>query len=68
MLPKHRTCSVLSCMVIESINVSVPGGKDGAFDKVGVLSVSNVVERVINVLNEAAGFVVQFVCAPWERS
>jgi hypothetical protein len=55
-------------MVIESINVSVPGGKDGAFDKVGVLSVSNVVERVINVLNEAAGFVVQFVCAPWERS
>ena len=38
-------------MGIEGINVSVPGGKDGALDKVGVLSVGNVVERAINMVN-----------------
>jgi hypothetical protein len=48
-------------MVIEGFNVSVPGGNDGALDKMGVLSVDSVVERAINVINEAARVVVQLV-------
>ena len=55
------------CMVIEGTNVCVPGGEDGALNKVGVLSVGNVVERAINVLNEAARVVVQLVGSEHKR-
>ena len=54
-------------MVIKGTNVSVPGGKDGALDKVGVLLVGNVVERAINMVNEAARVVVQLVGSEHER-
>jgi len=37
------------CIFIKSINAFVPGGEDGAVDKVGVLSVGLVVEIAINV-------------------
>jgi hypothetical protein len=48
-------------MGIEGIHVFVPGGENGALDKVGVLSVGSDVERAINMVDEAARVVVQFV-------
>ena len=54
-------------MGIEGIHVFVSGGEDGALDKVGVLSVGNVVERAINMVNEAARVVVQLVGSEHER-
>jgi len=38
-------------MGIEGIHVFIPEGEDGALDKVGVLSVGNIVERAINMVN-----------------
>ena len=54
-------------MGIEGIHVFVSGGEDGALDKVGVLSVGNVVERAINMVNEAARVVVQLVGSEHKR-
>ena len=54
-------------MGIEGIHVFVSGGEDGALDKVGVLSVGNVVERAINMVNEAARVVVQLVGSERKR-
>ena len=54
-------------MGIEGIHVSVPGGEDRALDEVGVLSVGNVVERAINMVNEAARVVVQLVGSEHKR-
>ena len=54
-------------MGIEGIHIFVPGGEDGALDKVGVLSVDNVVEIAINTVNEAARVVVQFVGSEHKR-
>ena len=54
-------------MGIEGIHVFVPGGEDGALDEVGVLSVGNVVERAINMVNEAARVVVQLVGSEHKR-
>ena len=54
-------------MGIEGIHVFVPGGEDGALDEVGVLSIGSVVERAINMVNEAARVVVQVVGSDHKR-
>jgi hypothetical protein len=54
-------------MGIEGIHVFVSGGEDGALDKVGVLPVGNVIERAINMVNEAARVAVQLVGTEHKR-